>query len=91
MGPIGYPQADARRAVNELIELIEDAEINSQDDFDRLENEMKEIQNTYEDYYRERNRLDEFNYEIDKLENDPEMKRRVEKATERLLNQAQNI
>lgn len=91
MGPIGYPQADARRAVNELIELIEDAEINSQDDFDRLENEMKEIQNTYENYYRERNRLDEFNYEIDKLENDPEMKRRVENATERLLNQAQNI
>lgn len=91
MGPTGYPKADARRALNELIELIEDAEISDQDDLDRLEYDMKEIQNKYEDYYRERNRLDEFNYEIENLENDPEMKRRVERASERLLNLAQDI
>lgn len=91
MGPIGYPKADARRALNELIELIEDAEISNQDDLDRLEYDMKEIQNKYEDYYRERNQLDEFNYEIEKLENDPKMKRRVERAIEKLLNLAQDI
>ena len=90
-GPTGNPRTDAKRAVNEVIELMNYTYITNEDDVTQLEKELNSIQEKYEDYYRERGELDEFNNEINFLENDPEIKMKVDKAVERLERQISNL
>lgn len=81
-GPTGDIARDARMAIEEVIEYMENAEFNSEADVDKFEKEIKAIQDKYENFYRSRGELQKFKNEFNKLENDPALKARAEKALE---------
>ncbi|MBR5118714.1 MAG: zinc ribbon domain-containing protein [Muribaculaceae bacterium] len=87
--PTGVASWDAQQAADELIELMENTYITSSEDVEQLERDIKDIEEKYENYYRDR--LDEFEKEFEKLENDPELNRRIDRALERLQRQIENI
>ena len=83
-GPTGNPRKDAKRAVNEMIDMIEDADISTYEDIERLEDDIEDLQYKYEKYYRKRGELARFKEEVNELEYDPEIMKRYEKAIKKI-------
>lgn len=90
-GPTGNPRKDAMRAVKEMIDLIEDADISTKEDIEKLEDDIEDLQYKYEKYYSKRGKLDEFKEEIYELESDSEIRRRYEKAFEELQRKMEKV
>ena len=72
---------------------VKPEDIKSVDDVKGLEKEMKEIQDKYEKFYKEKGEeeLKKFNEEVEKLENDPEIKKQVEEAQEQMMKNAEKF
>lgn len=86
----GDPAKDAKTAAEELITFMNNIEFKSKADVDKFEDELQAIQDKYEKFYTEKgdDALKKFKEEFDKLENDPEISGKVEKAMENMQKKA---
>lgn len=86
-GPTGDMNEDAERYVNEVLELMEDADISSREDYYEYQDDVDKLEKEYKDYYDD---LGDGRWEvfIDKCYNlvryDSDLNRRYEKARRRI-------
>ncbi|MBR5171302.1 MAG: hypothetical protein IKW85_12160 [Muribaculaceae bacterium] len=84
----GDPAKDAKMAAEEMVDLMNNVEINSEADVKNLEKELNALKEKYEGFYRNKGELQNFNDALDQLENDPVIKRKIEKAMNRIQTEA---
>jgi len=81
-GPTGIMERDARDAVERILSIMES--IYTFEDCRGAENEVEKIVDEYEAFYRDCGQLDEFEVEIRRLWNDPEINSRYERIQKRI-------
>lgn len=88
----GDPAKDAKMAIQEMIDLMT-KDFKSLDEIMNLENELGTIQKKYEDFYKAKSdaELQKFNDELEKLGDDPDMKKQMEEAQQVLMKNAQKF
>lgn len=88
----GDPAKDAKMAALEIIGLMK-KDFKSLDEIMTLETEMEAIQKKYEDFYKAKGdaELQKFNDELNKLEDDPEIKKQLEEAQQIMMKNAQKF
>jgi uncharacterized protein YlxW (UPF0749 family) len=91
-GPSGDPAKDAKQCATEMIDLM-NKDIKTLDDVKNLETEVEAIQKKYEDFYKEKgeDQLKKFNEEVAKLENDAELKKQIEDAQNKMMENVTKI
>ncbi|MBR5638324.1 MAG: TonB family protein [Muribaculaceae bacterium] len=84
-GPTGDYAKDARQAGEKILEIL-NRDIKSEDDLEQMEKAMDAVQKIYEDFYREKGdeELKKFNDELNKLEYDPVLGKKIEEAMNKL-------
>ncbi|MBR5639952.1 MAG: hypothetical protein IKW83_09340 [Muribaculaceae bacterium] len=87
--PTGNLRKDAKQYINELIYLMENADISTKDDYNDYQDDLKDLQEKYEDYYKDLgdDSLEEFTKECYNVLGDSYIKEKFEKAYERIENQ----
>ena len=90
--PSGDPAKDANQCATEMIDLM-NKDIKTLDDVKNLETEVEAIQKKYEDFYKEKgeDQLKKFNEEVAKLENDAELKKQIEDAQNKMMENVTKI
>ena len=92
--PTGNPRKDAKQCANELLDLLENAYIETPDDYDELENDYKDIIEKYDDYYKDLgdDEMNEYQRAVTEFtENNPDINDRYEKAIRRIERQRSKI
>ena len=91
-GPSGDPAKVAKQGATEMIDLM-NKDIKTLDDVKNLETEVEAIQKKYEDFYKEKgeDQLKKFNEEVAKLENDAELKKQIEDAQNKMMENVTKI
>ena len=84
-GPSGDPAKDARTIADQVISKMES--VKTMDDAKNLEQEIEKIQKEYEEFYKAKGEeeLQKFKDAFDALENDAEIKAKMEKAQEAMM------
>ena len=98
--PTGDEVKDAKMAAEELIGLMNDVNfdnIKTPEDAEKWEQEFtkkaEDLQKKYEDFYKAKGEdaLKKFNEEMDKLENDPEISKKIEDAQKAMMEKVQKV
>ena len=91
-GPTGDPAKDAKQCATEMIDLMK-KDIKTLDDVKKMEEEYKAINDKYENFYKEKgeDKLKEFQKAVEDLENDAELKKQVEEAQNKMMENVTKI
>jgi hypothetical protein len=90
--PTGDAAADAKQCVEEAIALMK-TDLKSIADADKMEKDIDALQKKYEDFYKAKGEaeLKKFNDECDKLQNDPEIVKKLDEAQKVMMENAQKL
>ena len=94
IGPTGNARKDAKKLVNEVIDLMEDTNITCEDDYIEYTEEVEKLVKEYEVFYQDLGEyeLEQYRKEIDNyLYNNSDVMQRYTRAEEKLSNQRQNL
>ncbi len=92
--PTGHPRKDARLAVKEMLEIVENTTIYTEDDFLQFKTEIQDLVEKYEGYYMDMGNddLQEFRDEIDLyLERHPDINTRLIEGSERIQSENEEL
>lgn len=89
----GDPAKDARMAVDEMIEYINNVEIKTEADLEKYEKGIQEIQDKYEKYYKDKGEdaYKKFQEADEKLKDDPEVSKKIEEAMGKMMMEAMKV
>ena len=98
--PTGDAAKDAKQCATEMIDLMKNVDVSNlktAEDADKWEKEFSkqvdDLQKKYEDFYKEKgeDQLKKFNEEVAKLENDAELKKQIEDAQNKMMENVTKI
>lgn len=92
--PTGNPRKDAKQAVNEMLEITENANIGTEEDYLQFQKDIQELVEKYEGFYMNisYDNLQEFKDEIDSyLVENPDVNQRLIEEAERIKREREEI